>query len=79
MQKKKKMRMKNEFVLSCQFYEEEKPDLQWGQIISVVASTFCATKIDNLSTDQEEPKEIKNDTVSDSDCGYGRELVRKSR
>ena len=48
MQKKKKMRMKNEFVLSCQFYEEEKPDLQWGQIISVVASTFCATKIDNL-------------------------------
>ena len=48
MQKKKKMKMKNNLVISCQFYEEEKPDLQWGQIISVVASTFCATKIDNL-------------------------------
>ena len=48
MQKKKKMKMKNNLVISCQFYEEEKPDLQWGQIISVVATTFCATKIDNL-------------------------------
>ena len=48
MQKKKKMKMKNNLVISCQFYEEEKPDLQWGQIISVVASTFCATKIDNF-------------------------------
>ena len=61
------------------FKKRKKPDLQWGQIISVVASTFCATKIDNFiqRTDREEPKEIKNDTVSDSDCGYGRELLRR--
>ena len=30
-------------------------------------------------TDREESKEIKNDTVSDSDCGYGRELLKVSR
>ena len=51
----------------------KKPDLQWGQIISVVATTFCATKIDNLSTDRGEPKEILDESVSYSDCGYGRD------
>ena len=57
----------------------KKPDLQWYQIISVVASTFCATIIDSLLTDREEPQEIRNDTVSDSDCGYGCDFLRRNK